>query len=507
MKIHLASLALLSFALVSDGATPPTPPFLLEAKEDVSSIFPGAPRIHSFAFAEWDGKWIFIAGRIAGYHGEGGKEADFPRAGSNSHIWVISPPTATSPAKTWSLPVAKLPATLAPVKDQWLSSNPQYVQVKDTLYISGGYGQTAAGNWTTYPILSAVHLPSLIKTVTTNSDPAHSGIRFIESEHVQISGGEMVHLDDGHFYLFGGHKFIGSYRDFEASGGTNSPLASQTYSSSVRKLTINPTTLAINLVQSFTHPEFRRRDLNVALTIEPDGKSLGAAAYGGVFTPDQRGFTKPIYWSAAKPPAAVPTFDQKMSAYSCAHLTLFDPDTKELHTTFFGGISGYLWNTEKATFEPAPMEGKKSDTHYRDGLQWIDTITTLTRHPDGSHSELPQLTARMAGYVGSNAIFLPVPALTRIRPDADVYDLRPLKQKRILIGYLFGGIRAFPKQFPYRDDSPDYRSGNVPTRASELVLAVYLTAPHPEPAPLAPQSPDAPPSSASQSQKSSQPQN
>jgi hypothetical protein len=49
--------------------------------------------------------------------------------------------------------------------------------------------------------------------------------------------------------------------------------------------------------------------------------------------------------------------------------------------------------------------------------------------------------------------------------------------KRVFAGYLYGGIRAFPKQFPYTDESPEYTSGNVPTKLSDLILKVYVTAP------------------------------
>ena len=53
-------------------------------------------------------------------------------------------------------------------------------------------------------------------------------------------------------------------------------------------------------------------------------------------------------------------------------------------------------------------------------------------------------------------------------------DLRPLRGKRVLAGYLYGGIRAFPREFPYRDDSPLYHSGNVPTRSSDMYAASTL---------------------------------
>jgi hypothetical protein len=473
MKLHHL---LLAFGLSAGLGSAAKLPLLIEANEDVSAMFPGAPKIHSFVSAEWEGKWIFIAGRMAGYHGDGGKDADFPRAGANTSVWVVEPPQGNRAAKTYSLAVSKLPANLALVRDQWMSSNPEAVQVGETLYITGGYGQNSEGKWVTYPVLSSVHLPSLVKAVMGQVSFADLRIQYVQSEAVQVSGGELVRLDDGMFYLVGGHKFMGSYRDFEAGGERNSGTVSQVYTSAIRKLKIDAAPLAVTLVEEFADPEFRRRDLNVALTIGADGKSLGAAAFGGVFTAAQLGFSKPVYWNAKERPKTEAGFDQKMSAYTCAHVGFFDPDQGQMLTTFFGGISGWLWSDEKSDFAPAPKEGEKSSATYRDGLQWIDRITTVARNRDGSHLEMVQAENRLGGYVGANGVFLPVANLGKIRPDADVFDLRPLKGKRTLIGYLFGGIRAFPRQFPYRDDSPDYRSGNVPTRASELVLAVYLTA-------------------------------
>jgi len=461
------------------ASTPPAHPvpFTIEASEDVSARFPGVPRLQSFAWAQWDGKWIFIAGRTTGYHAGGGKDADFPRTGANDRIWIVEP-SATGTARTWNLPLANLPASLGDVKDQWMSSNPEFVQDQDTLYLAGGYGQNAAGAWDTYPILSAVHLPTLVKAMTEGSD-ASTAITYTKSRLVQVAGGELLKLDDGSFFLVGGHVFTGSYRDFEAAEEKSTPKASQQYTSEIRKLRVtrdNHGHLAVALVHSYSHPEFARRDLNATLTILPDGHTLGAAAYGGVFTQDQLGFSKPIYWSAAGPPHVTEDYEQKMSGYSCAKVAFFDPDTKTMLTTFFGGISRWTWNYDRAEFQAAPRTGAKSETVYFDGLQWIDQITTLVRDSHETY-EVVQPSNRLAGYLGTNAAFLPAAGLERIRADADVFDLRPLRGKRVLAGYIYGGIRAFPREFPYRDDSPFYRSGNVPTRSSEMIVAVYITVP------------------------------
>ena len=455
---------------------PGSVPFVIEASENVSQRFPGAPQLQSFAWAQWDGKWIFIAGRTSGYHGVGGKEADFPRASANARIWVVDP-SGPGPARTFSFPVADLPPSLGVVKDQWMSSNVLFFQDKDTLYLAGGYGQNSAGDWVTYPVLSSVDLPSLVAGVTQGRDLFSNSVAYVESPLVQATGGDLLKLDDGMFYIVGGHVFMGTYREFETANEKNTQQVSQTYLGEIRKLSVKRDghgRLAVSLVERFQDPEFARRDLNAGFTILPDGHSLGAAAYGGVFTRDQLAFVKPIYWSPGEAPK-VDTFEQKMSAYTCAKLLLFDPDSRTMYTSFFGGISGWTWDYGKNRFELAPRKGDKSEPSYFDGLTWIDHITTLIRSPQKT-LEAVQPSSRMAAYLGTNAAFLPA-GLQKIRDDADVFDLRPLRGKRVLAGYLYGGIRAFPREFPYRDDSPLYNAGNVPTRTSDMIIAVYITVP------------------------------
>jgi hypothetical protein len=454
------------------------PHFVVEASQDVSADFTSAPRLHSFVSAQWEGKWIFIGGRTGGYHGVGQGDVDFPRSRANLKIWVIEPP-GLAPAKVYSIAVAELPDSLAAVKDQWVSTSLLHFQDKDTLYLAGGYGENSSGEMVTYPILSSVNLPALVRGVTKGKDTFSSTVSYVKSPLVQSTGGELLKLDDGLFYLVGGHVFMGSYRAFEAAAEKTTPKVSQTYLSEIRKLRIvrSAGKLEVSLVERFQDPEFARRDLNVAMTIQPDGKTLGGAAYGGVFTKDQLNFAHPIYFSATAKPKVDASYEQKMSAYTCAKLLMFDPDTSQMYTTFFGGISRWIWNYASRQFELAPKTGDKSmQTGYLDGMPWIDHISTLARGK-GQTMEFVQQDNRLPAYVGSNAVFLPAAGLKTIREDAPIYDLRQFAGKRTLVGYIYGGIRASPKQFPYTDEAPSYTSGNIPTKPSDLVLKVYVTAP------------------------------
>jgi hypothetical protein len=108
-------------------------------------------------------------------------------------------------------------------------------------------------------------------------------------------------------------------------------------------------------------------------------------------------------------------------------------------------------------------------------MPWIDHISTLARGPRGTY-EFVQPANRLPGFVGTNAAFIPAPGLKEVRAGSRILDIRQFRGKRVLAGYIYGGIRAQPKQFPYTDQAPYYTSGNVPTKPSGLILKVYVRA-------------------------------
>src|SRR5690242_15524509 len=97
-----------------------TLPFAIDASEDVANEFPGAPRLQSFSFAQWKGRWVFIGGRISGYHAVGGGSAEFLRADANRDVWIID--TTVKPSRTYHAPLAQLPPRLAVVAAHWAST-------------------------------------------------------------------------------------------------------------------------------------------------------------------------------------------------------------------------------------------------------------------------------------------------------------------------------------------------------------------------------------------------
>jgi len=454
------------------AAVPAGVPFTIDVSEAVAGEFPGAPRLQSFSFAQWKGRWVFIGGRISGYHAVGGGSAEFLRADANREVWVID--TTVKPARTYHVPVTQLPPRLAVIQAQWTSTGQLYFQDGDKLYICGGYGQDEKGKWSTFDVISRVSLPELVEDVMGGGLPAES-ISFARSSLVQSAGGALTKLKDGYFYLVMGHSFQGSYTAFEGQEEHNSTEASQTYLSEIRKLSVKTQadgSLSVALVEKFQNEtEFHRRDLNVAQFLSPAG--LGFAAYGGVFTPEtQLSYSKPVYVVPGSRPFVDSAFDQKMNAYTCAVLLMFSETTKTMYTTFFGGISRFRWNPLEHVYEENPRAGSKTDSTYLDGLQWSDQISTI-RKDEAETIEIVH-SRSLPAFVGTGAVFIPVPDVARAERNTDILAFEPLRNTRTFVGYIYGGIRAYPYRFPYLKPAGSYNSGAVPSKPSDMILKVYV---------------------------------
>jgi hypothetical protein len=145
-----------------------------------------------------------------------------------------------------------------------------------------------------------------------------------------------------------------------------------------------------------------------------------------------------------------------------------------MYTTFFGGIGRYTWDASTREFVENRRTGSKSDAIYLDGLQWSDQISTI-QNSEGESLETVQPHS-LPGFIGSGSIFIPSPAVARARPGTDILALDALPMGgKVFVGYVYGGIRAYPYQFPYLKTSPPYNSGAVPSVTTDMILKVYVS--------------------------------
>jgi hypothetical protein len=270
-----------------------------------------------------------------------------------------------------------------------------------------------------------------------------------------------------------GHVFEGNYTVFEGQNEHNSSEASQEYLNEIRKLEVvsSDKGLHVKLLEIFRDDDqFHRRDLNVTHIMGPQG--LGLAAYGGVFTPEtQLNYSNPVYLMPKGKAVVDRATEQHVNAYTCATLLMYDATSSTMYTTFFGGIGRYQWDFAKSMFVENAKVGGKADAVYYDGLQWTDQIATLAHR--GSTTEEIIEAKTLPGYLGADAVFIPQPEIVRAAQGTEILDVAAI-QGKTLVGYIYGGIKASPYQFPYTKTARPYTSGSAPTVVSNSILKVYV---------------------------------
>ncbi len=413
------------------------------------------PTLHSFVQAQHDGRWVFLAGRTNGLHDlqRGGMNA-FPTSAANREVWVVDPQTRES----WHRPLDDPSSHLDAYAVNALSStNGQFYQSADRLYIAGGYGHHPSEGFLTFDTLTAIDIPELMNWVVDGGDILDDTISQIRDPLFQVTGGAMYQVGElTHLVL--GQNFVGGYNPFRQGD----------YTQQVRTFRVveGIEGLAVADVRSTpADPNYRRRDLNVApvLRKSPDGQNLqeGLVAFSGVFTIDNGAWTVPIEIDAAgNPTMADPslpeTFKQGLNGYHSAKLGLYSESQDEMHNVLFGGISlqYYDWQAEQLVTDPM--------------LPFINQVTSIVSDSDHHFvqhllsTEFPQLFDETTGRqlrFGSNAEFM-------ISPSVPVYlngviQLDAITQATSL-GHVFGGIVA---------DAPN----GGETAASNLVFEVVLT--------------------------------
>ena len=177
MRACLALLLLLALPVAAQDAA--DLPFEVDLVERTFAAMPG---LHSFAWAEHEGRWLFVAGRVDGLHGI--VEFAFPDDEANNAVWVVD----RAAEQVWSRSLDELDDAVA---DPLRVTNPEYYQEGETLYVVGGYGtDSATGQMITFPTLTAVDVPGLIEAVTTGGDLAPH-LRQTTDERLAVTGGEL----------------------------------------------------------------------------------------------------------------------------------------------------------------------------------------------------------------------------------------------------------------------------------------------------------------------------
>jgi hypothetical protein len=420
------------------------------------------PTLQSFAAGTYDGKWVMLAGRTNGLHGfTNVGSGNFPAANQNHDVWVVDPVTKQS----WSRSLDSDSTMTAQTRSELTTTNTEFAQVGDRLYVAGGYGVNASGSgFSTKNAITAIDLPGIVDWVMTGNGHATDHMRQAHDASVQVTGGAMYPLG-GHMRLVFGQNFSGGYI----------PGSNGAYTQQVRSFDIvdDGTTLSIaNLAATPQVADYRRRDLNVYPTIKRNADmsvANGLTALSGVFTLTNGAWTVPVEVDAngnpsESDPAAPGTFKQGMNGYDCAKLGLFSENTGKMHEILFGGIS-------LEDYDPATQAFIVDNN-----LPFINQITSVVVDSDGHYAqhrigEFPALYDGSGNRLrfGANADFFLAPGISTY--DNGVIKLDDLTTQTTL-GYIFGGLAA---NAPNTQGVP----GAVSIASNEIFTVMYTPVPEP----------------------------
>jgi len=367
--------------------------------------------LQSFAHAEYQGNFYLIGGRLDGLH-QRQPFASFDNNGHNEEIWLIKGDSAIH-----KFQINHLPDSLF---DQLRSTNLNFYQIGNLLYLIGGYGISSPnGNHLTHPYLTIIDLQQLANLNDGDSVPS-TAFQQIEDPDFAVTGGQLRHIDTL-FYLVGGHRFDGRYNPH------NGPSFTQAYTNAVRRFSISGQfpNIQVNWASAFNDAQLlHRRDYNVAPEIHEDG-SLGLVAFSGVF---QTNVDLPYLNSVRideNGALEIPNFSQYYNHYHCANVALFEASANRMHTLFFGGIAQYF-----------DLNGVRTQDN---DVPFVRTIARVSRDSLGHFTET-KLNVEMPTLLGAGSEFFLAHGIQEAAPGIIDYDA--LVGDTVLLGYIFGGIES-----------------------------------------------------------------
>jgi hypothetical protein len=356
----------------------------------------------------------------------------FPAASNNTNMYVIDPVAK----RFWLQSLNRLPNS---IKEQLQSTNMNFEQVGDTLYIIGGYAFSQTSNsHITFPNLTTVHVSGLMNSIIDNDTVIRKYFRQISNEQFAVTGGHLTQLNDT-FLLVGGHRFDGRYN------AMGNPSYTQAYTNQIRRFSIDnsDTSIAVRYLDPITNEvHLHRRDYNLIPRINKDS-SLGYTISSGVFqTTANLPYLYPvdILSNTIRP---ITSFNQYLSNYHSAVANIYFLSKQEQYNIFFGGMSQYYY---------------QNDTLFKDdNVPFTKTISALKRNNDTALLEI-KLPIELEALKGASAEFIINKNNPLFLGKFTNVELTPTDT--ITLGHIYGGITSTARN-PFTNNQTNNTSADA----------------------------------------------
>ncbi|MFN6377736.1 MAG: hypothetical protein ACK4WD_00570 [Flavobacteriales bacterium] len=403
----------------------------------VAKSIPSLPGLHSYAFAQSEGKWLIVGGRRDGLHARQPFNA-FPANQNNTMLMLIDP----IGNQFWEASLLSLPLS---VQEQLQSTNMNFEQSGDTLVLIGGYAYSESeGDHITFPYLTTIIVSEVINGIINDVDFS-SSVKQVYDESFAVCGGQLAALGNK-FYLAGGHRFDGRYNPM------GNPTYTQQYTNEIKIFELDNTgdvPVVFNQASWIDEVHLHRRDYNLLPLINSEGDESFMISSGVFQTDVNLPFLYPVMFDENGYSSEV-EFMQYLSNYHCAHAAFYDELNQKMHTMYFGGISRYYMNNGQLIEDS--------------NVPFIQTISAITFDNANQMQEV-ELQTSMPDVRTASAEFIPSPNLES--SDNGVLFLPNDLGDGLMIGHIYGGIYS-PTANPFSVNQTNT------TSASSVIYEVWL---------------------------------
>lgn len=410
MKAHLLWLFAL-LCLLQPATAQPDFPYHIDLR---ARTIQGLPGLHSFAVGQTAQYWLLFGGRRDGIHARQPFNA-FPVTQANGQGFLVDPQADTA----YAFSLNSLPA---PIQEQLSSTNPLFFQDGNYLLFVGGYGFSASANqYVTYGSLLRIHLPNLLQAVEQGLSLVPHVERLVDTAFA-LTGGQMGKLNND-FLLVGGHFFAGRYNPM---GPNNGPGFTQRYSNQIRKFQLSAPGVPLHIssystITDATH--LHRRDYNLlpqTFVNNQQGYMISAGVFQ--YTADLP-YLYPVDITA-NGFTARESFEQKLSHYHSARISLYEASSGVNHNLFLGGLSQYYYDTAGQLLQD-------------NNVPFVQTISRVSRDAQNNLFEFVQ-PEHMPVRVGASAEFVLNKNLPHLASEQIL--LTSGDGDTLLLGHVVGGL-------------------------------------------------------------------
>lgn len=416
--------SLVWFVCMSISAITAQPKFKIDIEP--TEVY-GMPSLHSYAHAQWDGKWLILGGQTS---------EDWEFSHANLEIYVVDP----AADQIWTMPTEYLYDQVQSV-EQLTSCFAQFYQEGENLYMLGGYGYSPEiEGYYAFPYLSIINVKKVIQQVIAKDyQGAARYFRQLEDERFSVMDGMLTKIDNT-FYLVGGIEFYGFFDEED-------PSFKKQPRQEVISFQISQNREGLYEMNQIGSLDYTDEFLEIFSTPIPQifwDESEGFS----IITNEEIDGEEYVNWMDIFQVGYASSWQRtsKLAHYHSTTIPIFDRKERTMHTLFLNGCTEYLCEEEEITMG---LETVDSMTVFSQS-QWNSTITEESIAPYYNHAKDAQfiLNREIPHYKNG------------------VIKYHKLPEGKTHIGYIYGGAsNANPMIF---------EDGSLLATSSSQLFKVYL---------------------------------